>query len=126
MLMAENKITSFKDLIIWQKGIIIAKNVYLLTDNFPSQEWFGLTNQIRRAATSISLNIAEGYGRDSKGSYVQFLKIARGSLNELETALIIAQELNFADIEKVNFLFELILEENKMLTSLISKLNKNE
>ena len=89
------KIKSYKDLLIWQKGIEITEKVYLITNNFPQNELFSLTNQIRRASVSISSNIAEGFGRNSTKSYMNFLKISRGSLYELETQLIIADRLNY-------------------------------
>ncbi len=116
------KISSFKDLKVWQKAMDISVEVYQLTAGFPTQEIYGLTNQIRRASNSVSLNIAEGHGRNSTKSYVNFLNIANGSLNELESGLMLSVRLNFlkdSDLLKIN---ELIIEEQKMLASLITNL----
>ena len=79
--MVNNSITisSFKDLIIWQRSMTLVEIIYRITEDFPSKENFGITNQMRRLAVSIPSNIAEGYGRKSSGSYAQFLSIARGS-----------------------------------------------
>ena len=84
---------SFKDLIVWQRSIQLTVLVYKLTAKFPDAERFGLTNQLRRASVSIASNIAEGYGKSSKGEYLLFLGHARGSCAEVETQLIIAREL---------------------------------
>jgi four helix bundle protein len=116
------KINSFKDLKVWQKAMDISVEVYQLTAGFPTQEIYGLTNQIRRASNSVSLNIAEGHGRNSTKSYVNFLNIANGSLNELESGLMLSVRLNFlkdSDLLKIN---ELIIEEQKMLAALITNL----
>src|SRR6201995_1501102 len=88
---------SFKDLLVWQCAIQLTVNIYKFTANFPSTEQFGLTNQLRRSAVSIASNIAERYGRRSRGKYVQFLGIARGSVCELQTQLVIAAELNLGN-----------------------------
>jgi four helix bundle protein len=86
---------SFKDLVVWQRSIELTVSVYQLTSAFPDSERFGLTNQMRRASVSIASNIAEGYGRATKGEYVQFLGHARGSCSELETQIVIAKKLGF-------------------------------
>jgi four helix bundle protein len=86
---------SFKDLIVWQRLIELTVGVYQFTSAFPDFERFGLTNQMRRALVSIASNIAEGYGRATKGEYVQFLGHARGSCSELETQIVIAKKLEF-------------------------------
>ncbi|NDF61090.1 MAG: four helix bundle protein [Crocinitomicaceae bacterium] len=117
------KIKSYKDLLIWQKGIEITEKVYLITNNFPQNELFSLTNQIRRASVSISSNIAEGFGRNSTKSYMNFLKISRGSLYELETQLIIADRLNYmSGNELFKSINDLLSEEGKMINSYINKL----
>jgi four helix bundle protein len=117
------KIKSYKDLLIWQKGIEITEKVYLITNYFPQNELFSLTNQIRRASVSISSNIAEGFGRNSTKSYMNFLKISRGSLYELETQLIIADRLNYiSDNELLKSINDLLSEEGKMINSYINKL----
>lgn len=115
-------INNFKDLKIWQKGIQIAEKCYYLTIDFPASEKYGMTSQIRRAATSVPANIAEGYGRGSTKDYSRFLSIARGSLNELETHLIIAEKVQLATNPEIESICSLIQEEHKMLNSLIQKL----
>ena len=119
-----SEIRSYKDLIIWQKGIELTEKVYLLVKSFPSEEIYSLTSQIKRCVISIPSNISEGYGRNSTKNYIQFLRISRGSLYELETQLIIANKLNYiSDNELNNEIFKLIEEESKMLNSFIKKLD---
>jgi len=90
-----SKIRSYKDLVVWQKGMELVSRIYLITKRFPAAEQFGLTSQIQRAAVSIPANIAEGYGRSTKNEYANFLRIARGSLTELETLLLIARQQSY-------------------------------
>ena len=85
-----NKLKSYKDLLVWQRAVDISVEVYAISASFPKEEVFGLTNQIRRASNSISLNIAEGYSRNSAKAYLNFLNIAQGSLFELESGIILA------------------------------------
>jgi len=82
---------AFKDLIVWQRAIQLALAVYRCTEDFPPSERYGLVSQLRRAAVSIPSNIAEGYGRSTRGEYMQFLGHARGSNSEVETQLIISK-----------------------------------
>ena len=84
-----------RDLLVWQESIALVKDIYAVTRQLPDEEKFGLTSQMRRAAVSIPSNIAEGAARSSQRELAQFLVIARGSLSELETQLIIAKELNY-------------------------------
>ena len=91
-----------KDLEIWQKSIDLIKDMYDMTANFPNEEMFGLTSQIRRAAISIPSNIAEGAARQSRKENIRFLYVALGSLSELETQLIIADKLNYP-VKQDNF-----------------------
>ena len=84
---------SFKDLIVWQRAIALTIDIYKLTAKFPEAEKFGLTSQMRRASVSIASNISEGYGRSTKGEYIQFVGHARGSCSELETQIVIAKAL---------------------------------
>lgn len=91
----DSKIRSYKDLVVWQKGMELVSRIYLITKRFPASEQFGLTSQIQRAAVSIPANIAEGYGRNTKNEYANFLRIARGSLTELETLLLIAKQQSY-------------------------------
>jgi four helix bundle protein len=88
------------DLIAWQQGIALVKGIYRFTAEFPESERFGLTSQMRRAAVSVPSNIAEGVGRNFQKERIQFLAIARGSLTELETHLIIARELGYSSGEQ--------------------------
>ena len=88
-------INSYKDLLIWQKGIDIAINLYELVEDFPKEEIYALTSQLKRASISISSNIAEGYGRNYKKDYSRFLQISRGSLFECQTQIEIALNLGF-------------------------------
>jgi four helix bundle protein len=116
-------IKSYKDLLIWQKGIQIVILTYKIAKQFPSEEIYALTSQVKRAAVSIPSNIAEGYGRNGDKSLNHFLNISRGSLYELETQMIIASELQFIkDVELYDHLLKLIEEESKMINAFSSKL----
>lgn len=117
-------IQSYKDLLIWQKGMALVKSVYLLCEQLPKEEVFGLQSQMKRAAISIPSNIAEGYGRNYTQNYVQFLRIARGSLLELETQLIISKELKLVGNKLYQKVQGLITEENKMLNAFIKSISK--
>jgi four helix bundle protein len=88
-------ISSYKELLVWQKAIVLVSKVYAVTKRFPSDEKFGLVSQINRAVVSIPANIAEGWGRQSRKNYIQFIRISRGSLFELETLIIIAKNEHF-------------------------------
>lgn len=110
---------TFKDLLAWQKSLTLAKKVYQVTGNFPTEERFGLVNQMRRCAVSIPSNIAEGYGRGSDKELLRFLYVALGSSNELETQLILSLELSFMKEEDSRMLQGLNTEVNKIILSLI-------
>ncbi len=113
---------SYKELIVWQKSMVLVKELSRLTESFPENEKYGLTSQMRRASISIPSNIAEGWGRLSRKNYVQFLRISRGSLFELETQILITKELNYInDSETIE---NLITEISKMLNSLIKKIEE--
>lgn len=116
--------SSYKDLIVWQKSMQLVKMIYQLSEHFPKQEIYGLTSQMRRCAVSIPSNIAEGSRRGSRKDYRQFLLIAYGSASELETPLGIAQMLGFLSKDNPEFSLaeNLILEVLKMLNVLSSKL----
>ena len=86
---------SFKDLVVWQRAVQLSLAIYKLTPSFPDSERFGLTNQLRRASVSVASNIAEGYGRSTKGEYLLFLGHARGSNCEVQTQLVIARRARF-------------------------------
>jgi four helix bundle protein len=111
---------SFKDLIVWQKSVALAREVYQLTTQLPKSEDYGLSSQVRRCAVSIASNVAEGSKRGSKKDFLQFLRIASGSAAELETQLVIINDVYFHVPEAVNGLLN---EVQKMLTALIRKLN---
>lgn len=120
------EIKSYKDLLIWQKGIEIVCMTYKLVSAFPKDELYALSSQIKRSSVSIPSNIAEGYGRQSTQSYIQFIKIARGSLCELETQLLVAKKLDFVNDEKLFLeLSNQIIEESKMINSFLNKLESS-
>ncbi len=112
-------IASFRDLIVWQKSFALVKDIYSLTAGFPKSEMFGLRSQMQRSAVSIPSNIAEGQQRHSRKEYRQFLGIAQGSAAELETQLLLAEQIYKIDVsEHVAKLHEI----QKMLYVLIKKL----
>ena len=118
-----DEIKSFKDLIVWQKSIKMTEDIYILTRQLPSEEAYGLVNQMRRAAVSIPSNIAEGQQRDSKKEFVRFLSMARGSNGELQTQCYICVRLGYFNKEQVKPVMSLLSEISKMLNSLIKKLS---
>lgn len=111
---------NFRELKIWQKGIDIAVAIYKLTEQFPSNEKYALTSQMKRSGVSISSNIAEGAGRNSSKDFAHFLDISVGSSNELETQLIIAERLSFISEKESQILIGEINEVQKMTRKLIS------
>jgi four helix bundle protein len=118
-------IQSYKDLMIWQKGIQIVVLIYKLAKSFPQEELYALTSQIKRASVSIPSNIAEGYGRNTEKSFSHFIDISRGSLFELETQLLIAKELDFiVDFELYEKVNTLIHEESKMINAFSKSIQK--
>jgi four helix bundle protein len=117
------KIDSYRDLVVWQQAIDLAVAIYEATRTWPREEIYGLTAQVRRAATSVPVNIAEGYGRENVGSYQQFLRIAQGSLKELETHLMIAQLVGITSDHAVTSLLERSESVGKLLRLLIRKLS---
>jgi four helix bundle protein len=121
--MEKKKIESYKDLVVWQKGIELVNELYTVTKEFPKEEMFGLTNQIRRAAVSVPANIAEGWGRNSTKNYIQFIRISIGSLYEIETQLIIANNQNYITNQKKSALSARIDELGKMLNKLLKSLD---
>jgi four helix bundle protein len=122
--MEEDLGQSFKDLIVWQRAVQLSLAVYKLTASFPESERFGLTNQMRRASVSIASNIAEGYGKSSRGEYVVFLGHARGSDCELQTQLMIAEGLGFGSEKLRSSTSELCNEVSRMLVAMMSKLKR--
>jgi four helix bundle protein len=113
---------SYKDLVVWQKSIAVAKLVYGLTRSFPSEEKFGLVAQMRRAAVSVPSNIAEGQARHTTGEFIQFISHAEGSLAELDTQFILSIELRFVPADNADVALQLISELRRMLNALRRKL----
>jgi len=118
------KLQSFRELIVWQKALRLAIEVYNVSKNFPREELYGLTSQIRRAAFSIPANIAEGYARRHLGEYLQFLSIAYGSGAELETGLIIIREIGLLPKKDFDKLMQLLDEVMRMLNALMKSLKR--
>jgi len=114
---------NYRDLIVWQKAMELVTNIYNHTKSFPEVERYGLTLQLRRSSVSLPSNMAEGYGRKSTQDYIRFLRIANGSLFELQTQLEIAFNLGFLTDDSFSLLFESSREIERMLSSLIKKIN---
>ena len=117
----DGRIQSYRDLIVWQKAMGLSVEVCALTKQFPSNEQYRLINQVTRSAVSVPANIAEGFARDSPRDYARFLAIARGSLAETETFLLLAVRLDYLTQQKTNHAFAVADEINRMLTSLRKK-----
>jgi len=115
-------IQDYKDLDVWKKSVALTTEPYKLTSQFPDIERYGLTSQIRRATTSIAANIAEGWGRGSRGEYIRFLSVARGPLMELETHLIVACNLHFLKPDEFGSVSRPVQDIEKMLNRLIAVL----
>jgi len=113
---------SYRELVVWQKGIQLNVLVYRLSQTFPREELYGLTNQMRRAAVSIPSNIAEGAGRLNTPEYRQFLGIVQGSNCELQTHLLIANQLGFGDAAQIALADGLCNEIGKMISAILEKL----
>ena len=117
------EIKTYRDIFVWQKAMDLVTAVYAITKDFPKEELYGLTAQVRRSAVSIPSNIAEGYGRKSTLEYIRFLQIACGSLYELQTQLEISVNLKYLAKEKTEGVFSLINEIERMLNTLTRKLD---
>lgn len=115
---------SYKDLIVWQKSMSLVNEIYFTTKNFPEEEKFSLVSQMRRSAISIPSNIAEGYGRGTKTEYARFVKIARGSMYELDTQMEIAKSQKFLTQENYKNINMRLDEIGKMINGLITALCK--
>ncbi len=113
---------SHKDLIVWQKSMLLVKRLYEVSQTFPQEELFGITSQMRRAAVSIPSNIAEGYGRIYDKDTVRFLSIALGSASELETQLLISGQLGYMSKPELDELLMLNTEIIRMLAQLLKKI----
>jgi four helix bundle protein len=119
-----SKIQSYEDLEVWQMAMNLAEDCYRLTATFPREETYGLTAQTRKAAVSIPANIAEGYGRNQTGNFLHFLRIAQGSVRELETHLLLASRLQITDADRAAPCREKAIRVSKMLRALIRKLEE--
>jgi len=113
-----SEIRSYRDLIAWQKGILLCKGIYQVTATFPDNERFGLISQLRRAAVSVPSNIAEGYGRRRTQDYLRFLDVARGSLAEVDTQLILSRELGFGSAAELQSCHQAVNELERILAGL--------
>jgi len=122
--MGVEQIKSYRDLIVWQRSIELCVAVYTFTRSFPADELYGLRSQLRRACVSVSSNIAEGYGRKSKGEYLQFLGMSRGSDYEVQTQLVIAREMKFGVEDDRGKCVLLSIEVEKMLNAMVNTLGK--
>ena len=120
--MAKETVRSYSDLIAWQKAVKLVTEIYRVSKRFPSEELFGLTSQLRRAAISIPSNIAEGQGRLGRKEFLHFLGNARGSLGEVETQIIIARNLDYLSEAEMNDIMELTAEAGRILNGLLSSL----
>jgi four helix bundle protein len=121
---ARKKIENFEDLWVWQKGIALIKQIYLLTVNGKLNRDFGLRDQLQRAAVSISTNIAEGFERSSRREYVRFLLIAKGSAGEVRSLLRVALEVGYIDQEQYNILRSSVLDLSRYLSNQIRSLRE--
>jgi four helix bundle protein len=115
-------INSYRELKVWQFGMGLAKDVYLLTPGFPSDELYGLTSQLRRAAVSVPANLAEGHARDSTKEVLRHISIAQGSLTETETHLLLSETLGLADRQQVLPLFDKCAKQRRMGSGLRRRL----
>lgn len=115
----------YKTLIFWEKSLDFSIEIYEKTKKFPAEERYGLTSQLRRAATSISINIAEGCGRDTKKDLVHFIHIAEGSASEVECELIIANRLSYISQQETNTLLQQIDEIKRMMANFKFKIEED-
>ncbi|MEL7504895.1 MAG: four helix bundle protein [Cyanobacteria bacterium J06554_6] len=115
-------IRTYQDLEVWQKGMDLAERCYRLTKNFPKDERYGLTSQIRRAAVSVPANIAEGYGREYRAEFIQFLRISQGSLKELETHLLLSARVELINKHETQPLLDICTSISRMLRAFIRSL----
>ncbi|MER8545948.1 four helix bundle protein [Mesorhizobium sp. M0598] len=116
------KINDYRDLNVWKDSMVLAADIYLATKAFPREEMFGMTSQMRRAASSIPANIAEGFGRGQRKPFVQFLRIAQGSLKELETHTLLSMSVGLLDEKSAGLLSVRFEKLGKMMRSFIRSL----
>jgi four helix bundle protein len=117
-------IQSFMDLEVWQMAMALAEDCYKLTSQFPSAELYGMTSQIRRASVSAATNIAEGHGRESTASFIQFCRIAQGSLKEVQTLLLLSERVRLTSRADIEAQLEKCDRTGKMLRALIRSLER--
>ena len=117
------KAQGYRDLVVWQKGISLAREIYLLTRKLPADEKFGLVSQMRRAAVSVPSNIAEGQARHTTGEFIQFISHAEGSVAELDTQLTLCQDLKLLNSQETANATNLVDELRRMLNGLRRKLS---
>ena len=122
--MERKKIENFEDLLVWQKGMELAKQIYLLTAEGKLHRDFGLRDQLQRAAVSIPTNIAEGFERSSRREYLRFLHIAKGSAGEVRSLLHVALEIGFIDRARYDHLHAMVLELSRYLSNQIRSLRE--
>jgi four helix bundle protein len=122
----DKSIRSYRDLDVWQVSIALAELCYFETKQFPRDELFGMTTQIRRSAAAIPANIAEGYGRETPGAFIQFLRVAQGSLKELETHLILSERVALLSPEPTAKLLAQCDRVGRMLRNFIRSLQAKE
>ena len=118
------RIKSHRDLIVWQKSMDLAEDVYRVTSEFPREEMYRLTSQVIRAVISVPANIAEGHARGTRRDYANFLAIAKGSLMETETFLMLAERLGYNNPKRIERTLSLVTEVSKMITALRSRLQE--
>jgi four helix bundle protein len=120
----KSRIRNYRDLAVWQLGMDIALAVYKVTKNFPDDERFGLTSQLRRAAISVPAHIAEGHARSTTKDYLRFVSFAIGSLAETATFIELAGRLNYGSVDELRRIFEMTTEERRMLRALQKSLRR--
>lgn len=120
-----NNTTNYKELVIWQKGMEIVQKCYCLTQDFPANELYKIVQQIRQTALSIPANIAKGYDRRYTNEYVKFLNISQGSVNKLESNLLLSEKGGLCNQQDIELILSLLTEESRMITSFIQTLDKS-
>ena len=120
-----SEVNSYQDLLVWQQGMDLAAEVYTFTRSWPKDELYGLTQQARRASVSVPANIAEGHSRGTRKDYANFISIARGSLAETETILLLLVDVELLRDEQVRAVLELSSETGRMLNALLGRLRSN-
>ncbi|HEX8598190.1 MAG TPA: four helix bundle protein [Chloroflexia bacterium] len=120
-----SKVRNYRDLIAWQKAMDLVEHIYVATRNWPKAELYGLTNQVQRAVVSVPSNIAEGQGRTSTKEFLHHLSIARGSLFEVETQVLIAQRLGYLTKTDADTLLSDTGEVSRLLSGLMKALSKS-